>query len=84
MIQDVINEGDEKLQYLKELGDDAYYAVVTALLEINEYNPVRRCPVPELWHFKENRKASLEEAVRCTVNCWKYHRISRSYIFYKF
>jgi XH domain len=63
------------LKYLKELGDEAYDAVVTALLEINEYNPVERCPVPELWHYKENRRASLEEAIRCTVNSWKYHRI---------
>ncbi|KAF3330741.1 paramyosin, long form-like protein [Carex littledalei] len=77
--KDVINEEDEKLQYLKkELSDEPYCAVVTALLEINEYNPVQRCLVPELWHFKEKRKASLKEAVCCTVNCWKYHRRSRN------
>ncbi|KAJ4819975.1 XH/XS domain-containing protein [Rhynchospora pubera] len=76
-----INEEDEKLQNLKKkLGDEACNAVVTALLEIHEHNPVQRCPVPVLWHFKEKRKASLEEAIRCTINCWKYQRNSRYYL----
>jgi hypothetical protein len=64
LFQQIINDKDEKLVVLKEqLGEEVYMAVTTALLEINEYNPSVRFPVSELWNNKENRKASIAEAI---------------------
>ncbi|TVU51334.1 hypothetical protein EJB05_02753, partial [Eragrostis curvula] len=60
--EDIVD--DEKLVALKEeWGVDAYNAVVRALHEMNKYNPSTRHPVPELWNFKEDRKASVSEVV---------------------
>ncbi|AAF79392.1 Factor of DNA methylation 4 [Arabidopsis thaliana] len=67
-----LNEEDEKLQELrKELGEEVYAAVTQALKERNEYNGSGRYIVPELWNFKQNRKASIKEGVVYLVNSWK-------------
>ncbi|XP_035541464.1 factor of DNA methylation 4-like [Juglans regia] len=68
--EEVINEEDEKLK--NEFGDEVYAAVTTALKEVNEYNPRgRRYIVPELWNFKEGRKATLEEGVLHILEKWR-------------
>ncbi|KAG8656187.1 hypothetical protein MANES_04G103900v8 [Manihot esculenta] len=63
-MEEVVDEEDEKLKILKEeWGCDVYMAVATALKELNEYNPTGRSVVPELWNFKEQRKATLKEVI---------------------
>ncbi|KAH9314360.1 hypothetical protein KI387_022987 [Taxus chinensis] len=60
----IINESDEKLRGLRsDMGEEVYNSVVEALKEIVEYNGSGRYPIPELWHTKEKRPATLKEAV---------------------
>lgn len=63
-MQSVLKEDDELLVDLKqEWGEQIYDAVATALKEIQEYNPSGCYVVPELWNFKDNRKATLKEVI---------------------
>nr|GEV81158.1 putative domain XH, zinc finger-XS domain protein [Tanacetum cinerariifolium] len=71
-IKEIIDEEDEKIRSLKNgFDEDVYNAVVTALNELNVYNPSGRYPIPELWNQKENRKALLKEGVEFLLKKWK-------------
>ncbi|KAK7304108.1 hypothetical protein RJT34_15162 [Clitoria ternatea] len=62
----VIDEDDPKLRSLKmDVGEEAYESVVTALNEVQEYqNQLSgRSVIPELWHFKLGRIATLTETL---------------------
>ncbi|KAL1817206.1 hypothetical protein ACET3Z_019780 [Daucus carota] len=64
LISEIIDEEDHCLKTIKsEWGNEAYDAVVTALTEMNEYNPSGRFAVPELWNYEEGRRATLGECV---------------------
>lgn len=68
MLQETVDKEDEKLKNLiLEWGEEIHKAVVTALKELNEYNPSGRYVVPELWNFKEGRKATLKEVIGYVV-----------------
>ncbi|KAI3735571.1 hypothetical protein L6452_15077 [Arctium lappa] len=69
--QEVIDEKDEKLNSLRrDLGEDVYKAVATALTEINDYNPNGRYITIELWNFNEGRKVMLKEGVSYLLMMW--------------
>ncbi|XP_058099269.1 factor of DNA methylation 1-like isoform X1 [Magnolia sinica] len=70
--EEIIDEDDEKLMELKnEWGNEVFKSVATALKEMNEYNPIGRYAIPELWNFKQGRKAMLKEGVQYILNQWK-------------
>ncbi|XP_021749555.1 factor of DNA methylation 5-like [Chenopodium quinoa] len=76
--QAIIDESDEKLEELrKEWGEKAYKAVVTALMELNEYNPSGRYPVPKVWNIREEREVSLKEVIGYIIQQLKTHKRKR-------
>ncbi|KVI06947.1 putative domain XH [Cynara cardunculus var. scolymus] len=76
--QGVIDENDEKLNSLRrDLGEDVYKAVATALTEINDYNPSGRYITTELWNFNEGRKATLKEGVSYLLKMWDVQKRKR-------
>nr|XP_011461200.1 PREDICTED: factor of DNA methylation 2-like isoform X1 [Fragaria vesca subsp. vesca]XP_011461201.1 PREDICTED: factor of DNA methylation 2-like isoform X1 [Fragaria vesca subsp. vesca] len=78
--KEIINEEDEKMKKLKnEFGVEVHLAVSTALLELNEYNPSGRYPLNELWNFKEDRRASLKEAILHIMKQLKQKKKRRTY-----
>nr|XP_043618446.1 protein INVOLVED IN DE NOVO 2-like [Erigeron canadensis] len=74
----VMDENDEKLNGLKrEHGKAVYKAVVTALKEINEYNPSGAYNIRELWNFEEGRKATLREGAAYLLELWDSQKPKR-------
>lgn len=67
--KEVVDEDDEQLKKLRgEWGEEVHNAVKTALEEMNEYNASGRYTTPELWNFKEGRKATLKEVINFISN----------------
>jgi hypothetical protein len=78
MFQQILDDKDEKLVGLKkQLGEEVFKAVTTALLEINEFNASGSYVVSELWNNKENRKASITEAIQHVLKQWKAQKRRR-------
>lgn len=74
-LQEILDEEDERIANLKDVCDeDVYNSVMTALKELNEYNPSGRYPVPELWNKEEKRKATLKEGVEFILKQWKTYK----------
>ncbi|XP_010460677.1 PREDICTED: factor of DNA methylation 1-like [Camelina sativa] len=64
--KEVVDEEDEQLKKLKgEWGEEVHKAVKTVLEEMNEYNA---SGIRELWNFKEERKATLQEVIEFISN----------------
>ncbi|MCL7045741.1 hypothetical protein MKW94_002678 [Papaver nudicaule] len=67
-----VNENDEKLIRLRnKMGEEVYKAVAKALMELNEYNGSGRYIVPELWNYKEDRRATLKEGIQRLIKLKK-------------
>ncbi|KAF8765990.1 hypothetical protein HU200_007925 [Digitaria exilis] len=75
---EVIREDDKKLHELKEYGEEAYAAVTKALTELKDVNGRRRDPFPELWNYKEDRKAHMTEAVRYAMKLWNESKVKKA------
>lgn len=76
--QEIIDDEDEKLKGLKnEMGEGVYKAVVTALTEINTYNPSGRYITSELWNYEEGKRATLQDGVKLLLVQWKLNKQKR-------
>ncbi|MED6219117.1 hypothetical protein PIB30_032958 [Stylosanthes scabra] len=78
ILQKIIDENDEKLKLLRdEHGEVVYKAVTEALMEIEEYNSSGRYTVPEIWNWKEGRRATLKEIIQYIIRQLKSHKRKR-------
>ncbi|KAK4491390.1 hypothetical protein RD792_002133 [Penstemon davidsonii] len=78
----IIDEEDKKVKRLRnEFGEEAYQAVTTALMEMNEYNPSGRYAIPELWNHKDDRRATLKEGILNLMNQWSLVKKKRPWTF---
>lgn len=77
-LQEIIDEDDEKLKKLRnEWGEHVCKAITDALMQLNEYNPSGRYPVPELWNARENKKATLKEIIEYIIKSWRSCKIHK-------
>lgn len=76
--QEIIDDEDEKLKELKNDHAEVYEVVTNALLELNEYNPSSRYPVPEVRNKKERRRATLKEIIQYLFSKSKRPKRKRS------
>ncbi|CAL0301447.1 unnamed protein product [Lupinus luteus] len=75
LIIEIIRYDDEKLNGLRgEFGVGAYNAVVTALKELNEYNPSGRYVTSQLWNYEQGRLATLQEGVQVLLKQLKVNK----------
>lgn len=71
LVQEIIDEDNEKLKSLKkDYGEEVCDAVTTALMERMQYNPVERRAVEDLWNYKQNRRATVGEGVAYLLEIW--------------
>ncbi|TVT96700.1 hypothetical protein EJB05_58099 [Eragrostis curvula] len=76
-LEEVLNDNDETLKQLKESGETIYDAVIEALKEMNEYNMSGRSVVPELWNYREGRKATVVECINLLAKKVKEHNCKK-------
>uniref|UniRef100_A0A0D9VW09 Factor of DNA methylation 1-5/IDN2 domain-containing protein n=1 Tax=Leersia perrieri TaxID=77586 RepID=A0A0D9VW09_9ORYZ len=74
----IVNEEDEKLQLLKQESTKIYDVILKDLREINEHNASGRYPVSVLWNYKDDREATLPEAVDYVLS--GYQRRKRKWV----
>lgn len=74
-MQEVADENDKKLAELrKEWGEEAYKAVVNALLDFRKYNLKMKSSIPELWNFEEGRRAYMKEVIQYIIKRCEFYR----------
>ncbi|CAJ2640817.1 unnamed protein product [Trifolium pratense] len=67
--QVIINDEDNKLNWLKKrIGNAAYNGVVAALIEKNENNSSGEYPILELWNYEKNMRATFDEGIQFLLN----------------
>ncbi|KNA20394.1 hypothetical protein SOVF_052890 isoform B [Spinacia oleracea] len=72
---EVADENDKKLAELrKEWGEEAYKAVVNALLDFRKYNLKMKSSIPELWNFEEGRRAYMKEVIQYIIKRCEFYR----------